>query len=305
MKILVTGATGFTGQRILPLLKGKGEVRCFVRPTSDIHKIENFDYEIACGDLSDLDSLKHAMSGCDALINIASLGFGHAPGIVRTAEKVGVKRAIFISTTALFTQINVNSKSVRHQAEYYIQSSKLDWTILRPTMIYGAPDDRNMIRLIKFIDNSIFIPVFGSGSYLQQPVYVKDVARSIVSCLFCEGSIQKVFNISGKFPLTYNEIVDLTAKALDKKVIKIHVPLKSSLYAFKLYEKLSKKPLIKNEQIMRLNEDKSFDHSSAKEVFGFDPVSFEVGISKEVALYKTSRIISDGLYSHGVKNPGN
>lgn len=286
MKILVTGATGFTGQRVLPLLKGKGDIRCFVRPNSNIQKIEKFGYEIAYGDLGDLSSLKRAMSECNVLINIASLGFGHTPEIVRVAGKVDIKRAIFISTTALFTQINTNSKSVRQQAEDCIKASKLDWTILRPTMIYGAPGDRNMIRLVRFMDHSPLFPIFGTGNYLQQPVYVEDVAKSIVAVLFNEKTIQKEFNISGKFPHTFNEIIDLTAKALEKKVVKLHLPVRPFLLAFKLYEKLSKKPWIRCEQIIRLNEHKNFDYSAAKKIFGFDPISFQEGITKEVVLYR-------------------
>ena len=268
---------------------GKGEICCFLRPNSDVRKIEEFGYEIAFGDLNDLDSLTKAMFGYDVLINIASIGFGHAPGIVNTAEKVGLKRAIFISTTALFTQLDVTSKSVRQQAEDYIKASKLEWTILRPTMIYGSPGDRNMIRLIRFLDRFPVIPIFGNGNYLQQPVYVNDVAKSIVDVLFNENTIQYVFNISGKFPHTYNEIIDLTAKSLRKKIIKIHLPFKLSLYAMGLYEKMSSKPLITCEQIMRLNENKDFDHFAATGAFGFDPISFEEGISKEVTLYKQIR----------------
>jgi len=289
MKILVTGATGFTGQRVLPLLMGKGEICCLLRPNSDVRKIEEFGYEIAFGDLSDLDSLTKAMFGYDALINIASIGFGYAPGIVKTAEKAGIKRAIFISTTALFTQLDVTSKSVRQQAEDCIKASKLEWTILRPTMIYGSPGDRNMIRLIGYIDRFPVIPIFGKGNYLQQPVYINDVAKSIVDVFFNDKTIQNVFNISGKFPHTYNEIIDFTARALRKKIIKIHLPFKLSLYAMWLYGKMSSKPLITCEQIMRLNEHKNFDYSYAKEVFGYNPSSFEEGISKEVTLYRQIR----------------
>ena len=286
---MVTGATGFTGQRVLPLLMGKGEICCLLRPNSDVRKIEEFGYEIVFGDLGNLDSLKKAMFGSDALINIASIGFGHAPGIVNTAEKAGIKRAIFISTTALFTQLDVTSKSVRQQAEDCIKASKLEWTILRPTMIYGSPGDRNMIRLIRFLDRFPVIPIFGNGNYLQQPVYVNDVAKSIVGLLFNDNTIQKVFNISGKFPHTYNNIIDLTAKALRKKTIKIHLPFKLSLYAIRLYENISSKPLITCEQIMRLNEHKNFDYSYAKEIFGYNPSSFDEGISKEVTLYRQIR----------------
>ncbi len=286
MKILVTGATGFTGERVLPMLMGEGEIRCFVRPSSNIQKIKDFGYELYYGDLIDLESLKTAMAGCDALINIASLGFGRGPGIVKTAEEAGIRRAVFISTTALFTQLHAKSKSIRREAEDCIKASKLDWTILRPTMIYGAPGDRNIIRLIRFIDRWPLIPVVGSGNYLQQPVYVEDVAESIVSALLSEKTAKREFNISGKYAHTFIEIIDLIAQALGKRIKKVHIPSKISLYAITLFETFSKKPWIKSEQIMRLNEHKNFDYSSAREAFGYDPISFKEGITKEVALYR-------------------
>jgi len=289
MRILVTGATGFTGRRVLPLLAGKGKIRCFVRPTSDARKISGFDCEIAYGDLGDLGGLANAMDGCDTLINLASIGFGHVPGIVEKAECAGIKRVIFISTTALFTSLKASSKQVRLEAERCIKGSRFDWTILRPTMIYGTPEDRNMIRLIKFLDRSPLVPIIGSGVYLQQPIYVEDVAKAIVAVLSNQNTIGKTFNISGKFPHTYNEIIDLTAKAMGKRVLKVHLPLKPTFYVAKLCERLMPNFFIKSEQILRLNEDKAFNYSAAKEVFGFDPIPFEEGIAKEVRLYKQSK----------------
>ncbi|MEE9604798.1 MAG: NAD(P)H-binding protein [Candidatus Scalindua sp.] len=286
MKILVTGGTGFTGRRVLSLLEGRGQIRCLVRSGSMVTNIEKLKHEVAYGDLSDQESLAKAMIGCEALINIASMGFGHIPGIVRCAENAGIKRVIFISTTAIFTHLNTNSKSIRQEAEDCVMRSSLEWTILRPTMIYGTPEDRNMIRLIRFIDHLPLIPVFGSGNYLQQPVHVEDVAKSIVAVLFNRNTIKKEFNISGKFSKTYNEIVDITANALGKKITKIHMPYKLSIYLSMLYEKFSTKPFLKREQIMRLNENKEFDHTAARKIFGFNPISFEEGIAKEVTLYR-------------------
>lgn len=286
MKILVTGGTGFTGQRVLALFKERCEVRCFVRPGSDMRKIEKFNYEIVSGDTADLASLKKAMTGCDTLVNLVSLGSGYGPGIVRMAEEAGIKRSVFFSTTALFTQLKADSKQLRAQAEDCIKESGLDWTILRPTMIYGAPDDRNMIRLIRFLDRFPVMPVFGSGEYMQQPVWVEDAAGAVVAVLENKITIGKAFNISGKFPHTFNEIIDLTAGALGKKVMKVHLPLKIAFYAARIQERLSSKPFLKAEQILRLAEHKAFDWSAAEEAFGFNPVSFHEGITEDVRLYR-------------------
>ncbi|HMV30162.1 MAG TPA: NAD(P)H-binding protein, partial [Anaerolineales bacterium] len=148
MKVLVTGGTGFTGSRLIPLLLKNGiQVRALVRPTSNRSPLSVLTVEWVTGDLADAESFTAALRGVDALVNIASLGFGHAESIVRAAKEAGVKRGLFISTTAIFTQLNAGSKSIRLAAEEAIQASGLEYTILRPTMIYGSPRDRNMWRL--------------------------------------------------------------------------------------------------------------------------------------------------------------
>jgi len=152
MKIFITGATGFTGSRGVPLLLKNGfEVRCLYRASSDRSPLNGLEVEWALGDVSDSQSLTSAMDGTDVLVNIASLGFGHADSIIRAAKDAGIQRAIFISTTAIFTQLNASSKKVRVAAELAVETSGLSYTILRPTMIYGSPRDRNMWRLIRLM----------------------------------------------------------------------------------------------------------------------------------------------------------
>lgn len=284
MKILVTGGAGFTGQRVLPLLSGRGQIRCLLRPGRMATDIERLKYEVVYGDLDDLESLTKAMEGCEGLISIASIGFGHAPGIVRCAEKAGIRRTIFISTTAIFTHLNAASRSVRQAAEDCIVHSSLEWTILRPTMIYGAPGDRNMIRLLRFLWRWQVVPIPGDGRRLQQPVHVDDVASAIVDAFFSPKTIHKSYNISGREPLEFDQIVDLAAKALGIRIYKIHMPSTPIRILFKIYEHFVSNPRLKEEQILRLNEDKAFDHKQASEDFGYTARSFQDGILQEALL---------------------
>ena len=283
MKIFVIGATGFTGSRVAPLLLNNGyQVRCLYRASSDRSQLVDLNLEWAQGDLSDTASLSSAMQGADALVNIASLGFGHADSIIRAAKDAGIKRAIFISTTAIFTQLNAKSKKVRVAAELAIETSGLKYTILRPTMIYGSPRDRNMWRLIRFLQISPIIPVFGDGKSLQQPIFVDDVAQAVMSCVSNDKTISKSYNIAGKHPLTYNEVIDTIAKAMNKRVWKLHIPSKPVVAMLSLFERLRIPFPIKAEQVMRLNENKDFTYADAQRDFEFSPLAFGEGIRNEL-----------------------
>jgi nucleoside-diphosphate-sugar epimerase len=233
------------------------------------------------GDLSD-PQLASLMMGTDVLINVASLGFGHAEGIIQAAKAAGIRRAIFISTTAIFTRLNAKSKQVRLAAEDAIQNSGLQYTILRPTMIYGSPRDRNMWRLIRLVRLSPVVPIFGDGSYLQQPIYVDDVAQAVLSCLSNDKTISKSYNIAGKDPLSYNELIDIVAGQLHKHVWKMHLPHRLVVSLLGILERFGVPFPIKAEQVLRLNENKAFHYEQAQKDFGFQPLSFEEGIMREL-----------------------
>lgn len=283
MKVFVTGATGFAGSRVVPLLLQNGfQVRCLCRLISDRSLLLQPEIEWASGDLSDTPALTASIQGTDALVNIASLGFGHAESILSAAMKAGIERAVFISTTAIFTQLNANSKKVRVAAEHAIENSGLKYTILRPTMIYGSPRDRNMWWLIRFMRTSPIVPVFGDGNSLQQPVYVDDVSQAIVNCLLKDQTICKNYNIAGKHPLTYNEVIDTIARQMKKRVGKIQIPSRPVISLLRLFERMRIPFPLKAEQVLRLNEDKAFSYADAQRDFSYAPLSFEDGIKLEL-----------------------
>jgi nucleoside-diphosphate-sugar epimerase len=285
MRIFVTGGTGFTGSRLVPLLlKNRYQVRGLHRPASDRSSLPGDLPEIEWveGDLSDSRVLASAMRGTDALINATSLGFGHAASIIRAAQEAGIRRAVFISSTAIFTRLSAKSKKIRVAAERAIEASGLQYTILRPTMIYGSPRDRNMWRLIHFVRYSPVVPVFGDGNYLQQPIHVDDVAQAVVSCLSRDQTVCRSYNIAGRHPLSYNEVIDTIARQMNRPVRRFHIPFRPVVSALGLFERLRLPTPIKAEQILRLNEDKSFSYEDAQRDFEFRPLTFEEGIKLEL-----------------------
>lgn len=292
--ILVTGATGFLGTHTIPkLVKDyEGKIRCFVRGTSDVSLLLKYpNIELVYGSFDDIKTFEDALEGVDTLINIASLGFGHGPNIVKACLKQNVKRAIFISTTAMFTQLNASTKVIRQAAEKSIKESGINYTILRPTMIYGTDKDRNMSRLVKFLNKYPVFPVFGTGEYLQQPIHVDDLADAIVRAYKSSTTSYKAYNLSGKDELSYNEVIDTVSNLLNKKVRRIHIPVKPVLLGLGGYEKIVKKPILKAEQVLRLNENKNFTHLEAVRDFEFQTRTFKAGIEKEITQMKANRFI--------------
>ncbi len=282
MKALVTGSTGFVGIHTVPLLLEQGvDVYCFVRSESDVSFLPENKVRFVIGDLDCPGSLEQALCGMDILINIASLGFGHADGIVSAAEKAGVKRALFVSTTAIFTQLNASSKKGRLAAEKKIKESNLEYTLLRPTMIYGSSRDRNICRLVRYLRKYPVLPVVGDGESLQQPIYVGDVAQAIVQALFSQQTLRKSYNISGAEPLTFNDVVQTICTQLSRSVPLVHLPVRPIASILSFVETIITPP-IKAEQIKRLNENKAFDHIEAQRDFNFSPISFHDGIQLEL-----------------------
>ena len=291
-RVLVTGGTGFVGARTIPILLSRGyEVVGLARSTDAASRLSTLGAESVEGDLDDPSSLSVAFAAAraDALVNIASLGFGHGPDIVDATVGSGLDRCVFVSTTAIFTKLDAGTKSVRVTAENAIRASGLDFTILRPTMIYGTPDDRNLARLLKLLRRMPVFPLVGGGQRLQQPVHVDDVAAAIVDALEAPAAIGREYDIAGPRPIPFGEMIGEAADAVSRRVVKVPIPLAPVVHAARLYERVSSRPRIKAEQFERLGEDKSFDISAAVRDFGFAPRPFADGIRAEAQMISAER----------------
>jgi uncharacterized protein YbjT (DUF2867 family) len=288
VRLLVTGGSGFLGEYVLREATRRGhQVTALARSRAAAARVGSLGAHPVSGDLNDRAWLAEAFDTgrCEALLNLASLGFGHAPAIIAATEQAGIARAVFVSTTAVTTTLPAASRRVRLDAEQRIRESALDWTILRPTMIYGAPGDRNLSRLLPLLRRAPVLPVPG-GSHLQQPVHVADVADAVLAAAELAAAerpdaARATYDVAGPAPMSFTELLQAAGAAVASRTRFVPVPLPPVVAAARGYEWISRNPRIRVEQLRRLAEDKAFAIDDAVRDLGYAPRSFAEGIRAE------------------------
>ena len=284
MRLLVVGGSGFLGGYVLREAARRGhQTLALARSTAAARIVAGHGAQPLAGDLDDARHLDEAFAAarCEALVCLASLGHGHGPGIVAAAEEVGIPRAVFVSTTAVTTTLHPPTKQVRLTAEQQIRGCGLDWTILRPTMIYGAAGDRNLSRLLPRLRRAAVLPVPGTGRCLHQPVHVADVAAAVLAALERPAAMGSLYNVAGPEPLPFAELLRTCARAVGSRTRLVPVPLAPLVTLARGYERLSRHPRIRAEQLLRLAEDKAFAIDAAIRDLGYAPRPFADGIGDE------------------------
>ena len=202
-------------------------------------------------------------------------------------EASGAQTLVAVSSTSRFTKldsIDPAEQAVAHQlidsealVQEWAEARSIDWVILRPTLIYGQGKDKNVAEIIRFISRWRFFPILGEGDGLRQPVHVEDVAKVCVAALDSKTPKNRAFNISGAETLAYVNMVKRAFKALGMKPRLVHLP--RCLFRLALLV-LGFLPRFQHWSIAmadRMSRDMIFDHSDAKEAFGFTPRPFVLG----------------------------
>ncbi len=286
--VLLIGATGFLGPPVIKkLLKSSYEVNCLVRTSSDrsdlldVLKPAGKKIVFSIGTLQSEDSIIPVIKKANSIVYMVDLKHTHLlQAFLNTVKRTGLKRVVFISSTTVLIPLESTVKNQKINSESLIKNSGLDYTILRPSMIYGSKDDINFSKMIRFIKKKGFFITFGSGNNLIQPIYIEDVADAVSNVLDNKKTYGKIYNIAGKNPIKYNDMLNIIRNKLKKRFKVIKLPIKFSKFLISIYTKISKNPILTPDQIERMGIDKVYSYQKARADFDFSPVSFENGIEK-------------------------
>jgi uncharacterized protein YbjT (DUF2867 family) len=307
MKIFVTGATGFVGQGIVRHLHEAGHsIRILARdpqspPVQALTK--RYGVEAQKGNLLDSEALAKGVAGMNAVIHlvgiISEIGENtfhnvHTVGtqiILAEVQRARVERYIHMS--ALGTRPNSHSRyhQSKWQAEEAVRRSDLDYTIFRPSVIYG-PGDEFINLFSRIIRLSPIVPIMANEQARFQPIALDQVATAFARSVMEPKSIGEVYDLCGPDQLTLEQIVNAICLAMGRRRIKLRIPLSISqklagALEFIFPRLLKRAPPLNRDQLIMLQEDNTGNPDPANHLFNLQPTSFAEGLSR--ALMQTGK----------------
>jgi nucleoside-diphosphate-sugar epimerase len=325
MKVLVTGATGFTGGHVARGLKARGhDVRAMVRPsTRPGHgaDLERDGIPLVAGDLAVPESLPAAVAGgYDVIYNIAALyrqaglpeSVYHqvnatAVGqLIVAAGKAGVRRVVHCSTVGVHGDIEHppgNEDAPLRPGDVY-QISKVEGeriacdaaapagvevVIARPSGIYG-PGDRRLLKLFRGVARRRFV-ILGDGKIFYHLTYVDDLVEGFRLCGEVPAAAGRTYILAGGEVPTLNELAAMIAEDAHVPPPSLHLPVWPVWVAGAVCEALCSpfgiEPPLYRRRVDFFTKSRAFDISRARQELGYAPaVGLREGIRRTLAWYR-------------------
>jgi len=321
MNVFITGATGFVGSFLVQsLLEKKYKVRCLVRKTSNLRWIADLDVQCHYGSLNDKNSLSRGIAGCDYIYHVAGVTkamseqdyfYTNYEGTKNLfdcclAAQDKIQRFVYVSSqTAVGPSPTIIPVDEKHPpnpvtyygrsklaAEEYIQNTgaNLPVTIIRPPAVYG-PRDTDILEFFRTVKNGI-IPKLGGKEHYLSLIHVKDLVRGIIMAAESKKAVGETYFITSSKPYSWEEVSKITLKVLQKKGIKLPVPIwimKGVALISESIAYLLKKPALVNKQKVIDMEQEFWTCSpnKANRDLGFEAnINLENGIRETLIWYK-------------------
>jgi uncharacterized protein YbjT (DUF2867 family) len=244
MKVLVTGATGYVGNSVCEALVEAGHSVVGLsrdgqksKTASGVSLALNAKVEYRAGDVASGAGLADAMRGAEAVVHLVGIiaekgqqtfsrvHVGGTRNVLEAAKSAGVKRYLQMSALGAGPQATSGYSSTKYAAEQLVQASTLEWTIFRPSLVFGKGDDFFGRVLKNLVSSGPIVPQIGDGSFPFRPVWVGDVAAAFAQALLSPATVGKVYDLVGPKEYSFKRLLDLEMGVLGMKKPMIPVPI--------------------------------------------------------------------------------
>jgi dihydroflavonol-4-reductase len=321
VRVLVTGAAGFTGGHLARALERRGhQVRALLRQPSQQAGLEADGIETILGSLEDRSSLERAVAGIDVVYNIAALyreaGISasryHAVNaaavgvLIEAAAGAGVTRLVHCSTVGVHGDIEhppANEEAPLRPGDVYQRTkvegeriardasarTKLAVTIARPSGIYG-PGDRRLLKLFKGVARGRFV-VLGSGDIFYHLTYIDDLVEGFRLCGEVPVAANHTYILAGGEVTTLNELIAIIAQEAGVPAPRLKLPVWPVWIAGALCEAvctpLRIPPPLYRRRVDFFTKSRAFDISRARADLGYaPPTGLRAGIRRTLNWYR-------------------
>jgi len=296
VKTAIIGGTGFVGSYIVDALLDAGhEPHVLVRSGSEAKLHRAGECKVTTGDLESPDAVDALVSGCDAVIyNVGilrefpgkgitfdALQYRGAKTVAEAAKRAGVRRFLLMSANGI-DSAQTPYQTTKLKAEAMIRDSGLDYTIFRPSVIFGDPRGtmefatqlyRDMVRAP--------LPAVGfhtglspaHGEVLMSPVHVRDVADAFVNALSDESTVGKCFVLGGPEVVSWPQMLQRIAEAVGKKKFILPMPIGFMKFGATLLDWLPFFPVTKD-QLTMLADGNTAEPDDLVSLIGREPREF-------------------------------
>ena len=297
--ILVTGATGFVGRRVVRVLAARGKrVRAMVHRQGQGEGVE-----VHIGDVTDPSSLKSAMEGVEAVVHLVAVirergdatfdevNHQGTSNVAQAAREAGAGCLVHLSAVGAVDDPLLPYLRSKWRAEREVVESGVPYTILRASIQFGGGDEfiNTMAGAVKAFP---IVPVAGNGKTLFQPIAVEEVAECIAQAVDREELRGRTIEIGGPEQLSYNQILDTIARTYRIRRLKAHLPLAVMRRMVWLMERTLPSPPATGHQLDMLAIDNIAEPDTVERTFGFTPRRLEGNIDyiRSISRWEALRI---------------
>ena len=277
--VLLIGGTGYLGDVMRNRIRDAGySVKLLTRSPEHNKRWEREGFHPVSGNITDADSIVRALDGVDSVINLVAIikekgdvtfermNYQGSVNVANAARQAGVSRLLQMSALGAGNMPDYPYHFTKWRAENHIKDLDLEWTIFRPSIIFGPGDKEQFVgQLADVVRKAPVIPVIGDGKSMFQPIHLNDVSDSFIKALDDPATTaSQTYDLGGPEKMSYEEILDEIASTLGKKKRKIHMPPGLMQMAVSIMNPLPLiEPPVTNQQLKMLKLDNTTDHNAA------------------------------------------